>query len=181
MTSQTGEGPAGRTGGAATVIAIGSEAVVADTIPALTFLASVEVVVGPPVDAGPTPEGRRRIIPILGGTVTGPELTGSVLPAGADFQVLRSETLTELRAQYAIETDDGDRIYVENFGLRSGTAADIAALVRGEPVPPDRIYFRCTPRMSTTSARWTWLTERIIIGTGVRHPDTVRLDLYVVD
>jgi hypothetical protein len=35
--------------------------------------------------------------------------------------------------------------------------------------------------MSTTSARWTWLTERIIIGTGVRHPDTVRLDLYVVD
>jgi hypothetical protein len=159
---------------------IESISVVDDTIPALTFLASVEVVVGPPVDAGPTPEGRRRIVPILGGTVTGPELTGSVLPAGADFQVLKSETLTELRAQYAIETDDGDRIYVENFGLRSGSAEDIAALVRGEPVPPDRIYFRCTPRMSTASARWAWLTERIIVGTGERRPDTVRLHLYVV-
>ena len=152
-----------------------------DATPVLTFLASVEVAVGPPVDAGPTPEGRRRIIPILGGTVTGPELSGSVLPAGADFQVLRSETLTELRAQYAIETDDGDRIYVENFGLRSGSAEDIAALVRGEPVPPERIYFRCTPRMSTTSPRWAWLGERIIVGSGERRPDTVRLQLYVVD
>lgn len=150
-------------------------------IPVLTFLASVEVVVGPPVDVGLTPEGRRRIIPILGGTVTGPELTGSVLPAGADFQVLKSETLTELRAQYAIETDDGDRIYVENFGLRSGSAEDIAALIRGEPVPLDRIYFRCTPRMSTASARWAWLTERIIVGAGERRPDTVRLHFYVLD
>ncbi|GAA5114966.1 hypothetical protein GCM10023320_13020 [Pseudonocardia adelaidensis] len=47
-------------------------------------------------------------------------------------------------------------------------------------MPTDRIYFRCTPRMSTASARWAWLTERIIVGTGERRPDTVRLHFYVV-
>ncbi|HLU56743.1 MAG TPA: DUF3237 domain-containing protein [Pseudonocardia sp.] len=150
-------------------------------IPTLSFLATVEVTVGRPVEVGPTVDGHRRIIPILGGTVTGPELVGTVLPAGADFQVLKTGTLTELHAQYAIETGDGERISVTNFGLRSGSPDDIAALVRGEPVPAERIYFRCTPRMISAGPRWAWLAERILVGTGERHPEAVRLHLYVVD
>ncbi|AUI50072.1 DUF3237 domain-containing protein [Arthrobacter crystallopoietes] len=149
--------------------------------PGLTFLATINVAVGQPIEVGETAEGHRRIIPIIGGTVQGPELNGSVLPAGADFQILKSETVTELQAQYAIETDDGDRIYVSNFGLRSGSAEDIAALVRGESVPPERIYFRCSPRLSSAGGRWAWLGSKIIIGTGERHPDAVRLNLFVVE
>lgn len=53
-----------------------------------------------------------------------------MLPAGADFQLLRTATLTELEAKHAIETDDGERLCVNNFGLRSGSEADIAALLR---------------------------------------------------
>ncbi|HEX2246492.1 MAG TPA: DUF3237 family protein, partial [Arthrobacter sp.] len=117
----------------------------------------------------------------VGGTVEGPALNGKVLPAGADFQILKSGTLTELQAQYAIETDDGDRIYVSNFGLRSGSADDIAALVRGESVPPERIYFRCSPRLSSAGERWAWLASKIIVGTGERHPNAVRLNLFVVE
>ncbi|MBP2267245.1 hypothetical protein J3A64_002709 [Pseudarthrobacter sp. PvP004] len=98
--------------------------------PALTFLATLSVDVGSPVDVGPTPEGHRRIIPIVGGTVAGPGLNGRVLPAGADYQILRSAELTELDARYAVELDDGSVVYVHNLALRFGAAEDIARINR---------------------------------------------------
>ena len=38
------------------------------------FAAAVEVAVGPPVLVGPGAAGERRIVPILGGRVSGPRL-----------------------------------------------------------------------------------------------------------
>lgn len=149
--------------------------------PELTFLATVSVQVADPVELGRTLDGHRRIIPISGGAVDGPELRGRVLAAGADFQLLRTESLTELRAEYAIQTEDGEHIHVVNFGLRAGAPEDIATLVRGDAVDPDRIYFRCAPRLEPTGRRWAWLRSRILVGTGERHPGEVRLALFVVD
>lgn len=148
--------------------------------PALTYLATISVEVGVPIEIGATPDGHRRIIPITGGTVSGPELRGRVLPAGADFQLLRTDELTELEARYAIETDDGERISITNVGIRAGSRDDIARLVRGEPVDPARIYFRCCPRLQSSGGQWAWLGSRIVLGTGERHPREVRLHLYVV-
>jgi hypothetical protein len=153
----------------------------APTAPELRFLATFEVSVAEAIDVGPTIEGHRRVIPIVGGSVNGPELKGRVLPLGADYQVLRSQTLTELQAQYVVETDSGDRIYVSNFGLRAGSADDIRTLVEGGSVPAERIYFRCSPRLTTASRRWSWLESRILVGVGRRLPATVELDVFVVD
>lgn len=149
--------------------------------PALTFLAEIAVSVGDPIEVGETAEGVRRIIPILGGTVSGPELRGTVLPAGADYQLLRTDTLTELQASYAIETDDGERIFVTNWGVRAGSREDIAALVRGDAVDPARIYFRSSPRLVAAGPRWAWLGSRVLVATGERHPGEVRLAVYVVE
>lgn len=149
--------------------------------PGLTFLASVAVEVAEPIEVGETAEGTRRIIPITGGTVSGPKLNGRVLAGGADFQLLRSSTMTELEAKYAIETDSGERIYINNFGIRTGSPEDIAALVRNEPVPPERIYFRCSPRALAGGPEWSWLSSRILVGSGTRLPAQVRLDIWVVD
>jgi hypothetical protein len=149
--------------------------------PGLTFLASIAVEVSEPIEVGDTAEGIRRIIPITGGTVSGPRLNGRVLAGGADFQLLRSSTMTELEAKYAIETDSGERIYINNFGIRTGSPEDIAALVRNEPVPPERIYFRCSPRALAGGPEWSWLSSRILVGSGTRLPAQVRLDIWVVD
>jgi len=149
--------------------------------PTLTFIARIEVDVAAPIDLGGGDGLHRRIVPILGGRVSGPELNGTVLPGGADFQVLRSASVTELEARYAIETDDGDRVYVENFGLRSGSVEDIAKLIAGEPVDPSRIYFHSSPRMSAAGSRWSWLGERILVARGERKPDTVCLEVFVVE
>ncbi|WP_045824392.1 DUF3237 domain-containing protein [Williamsia herbipolensis] len=148
--------------------------------PRLEFVAHLAIDVGPAIDLGDLPDGHRRIVPILGGSVTGPRLCGRVLPVGADHQYLRSERVTELDARYALETDDGARIAVENVGLRVGSAADVAALLRDEPVDPDRIYFRTQPRLSSAHPEYSWLADTLFVATGERTPSTVELDVFAV-
>ena len=149
--------------------------------PGFTFLAELSVTVGEPIDVGPTPEGHRRIIPITGGTVSGPRLNGRVLPGGADYQLLLSPTLTELDARYVLETTDGHRIFVQNSALRHGSDEDMGRLNRGEPVNAGSIYFRCWPRLTASAPEWDWLNTRLAVGTGERHPDRVVIRVFVID
>ncbi|MFH5878043.1 DUF3237 domain-containing protein [Arthrobacter sp. NA-172] len=149
--------------------------------PALTFFAELSVAVGAPIDVGPTPEGHRRIVPIIGGTFNGPQINGKVLSGGADHQILRSRELTELDARYALETDAGQRIYVHNTALRHGTAEDIECLNRGEEVAPERIYFRCWPRLTTSAPELAWLNNQLAVGTGERHPGRVVVRVFLID
>jgi len=148
------------------------------TPPALEHIATLHVHVGPPQEVGDTPQGRRRVIPILGGTVTGPYLNGTILPGGADFQSIRSATYTDIHARYVIETHQGHRVYIENTGIRTGSAEDIAKLARGEAVDPSRIYFRSFPRFETADPALSWLHDQLFIATGARFPDRVELAFY---
>jgi Protein of unknown function (DUF3237) len=47
--------------------------------PKLTLAFTIRVQVGPPTELGQVPRGRRRIIPILGGTFEGPNIRGMQL------------------------------------------------------------------------------------------------------
>ena len=148
--------------------------------PGLEHLATLIVEVTTPQEVGDTPFGRRRVIPITGGTVKGKELNGRILPGGADFQAIRSPTFTDIHARYIIETQQGETVYVENTGIRTGSADDIADLAKGLPVDPSRIYFRSIPRFETASPRLAWLNQHLFIGTGARYPDRVELNFYQI-
>jgi len=104
-----------------------------------------------------------------------------VLPGGADFQLVVSDTLAELDARYVLETDAGDLIYVQNRAIRSGPAELMARLVRGEAVDPALIYFRCSPSFETASASLGWINERMFVGTGARSPDKVVMRFFEVE
>lgn len=151
--------------------------------PALQLVLDLTVYVAAPIEAGTViglnSRGRRRIIPITGGAVSG-QLTGKVLPGGADFQIVVSDTTADLDARYMIELDNGEHIFVQNRALRRGSATDIAKLVRGETVPPEAIYFRCVPTFEVSSPALEWLTQSIFIGTGARFPDRVQLSIFRV-
>lgn len=149
--------------------------------PELEHLATLVVDVIAPQEVGDTPFGRRRVIPIVGGSVRGPHLNGRILPGGADFQSIRSATFTDIHARYVIETEQGETVYVENTGIRTGSAQDIAALTKGQAVDPSRIYFRSFPRFETASPRLAWLNERLFIGTGARYPDRVELNFFIIN
>jgi hypothetical protein len=148
--------------------------------PALEHIMDVFVQAGTPIVVGDTVQGTRRIIPIVGGSVQGPRIEGRVVPAGADFQLIRSDWVADVQARYVLETTAGELIYVENTGVRHGPKDVIEALNRGEVVDPKLIYFRTAPRFETAAPRLNWLTRGLFIGSGVRHPDWVQLRFFEV-
>jgi hypothetical protein len=128
---------------------------------------------------GQTPYGERRVVDILGGRIEGPRLTGRILP-GADWQIVRPDGVTDLKARYGIETDRGTRVLVTSDGLRHGPPEVIAALARGEAVEPARYYFRTLMRFETADPTLAWLNRILALGTGAREKLAVRLDVYEV-
>src|SRR5688572_2361463 len=100
----------------------------------LQILFKAEITLAPAQELGDTPQGRRRIIGITGGTFSGARLSGRVLPGGADWQVIRSDGVADLDARYTFETSDGALIYVKNRGYRHGPADVLKRLSSGEEV-----------------------------------------------
>jgi hypothetical protein len=155
-------------------------------VPRLAPILHLHVQVSPAIDGGQVfhdkGQGRRRIVPITGGSFTGQArgmpLSGMVLPGGADFQLIPSETTALLDARYLLRLDDGSHIFVRNRAIRKGAASDVAQLQRGESVPPERLYFRCSPRFDVENPQLAWMSETIFVGTGARSPEGVELWFY---
>jgi hypothetical protein len=150
------------------------------TIPSLVPVFDVIAEVAAPIEVGDTPQGARRMIPVLSGRVSGPKLSGRLLEGGVDYQLIRADGLADIHARYIIETDSGARVYVENTGIRHGPPEAMARLRRGEPVDPALIYFRTVPRFETAAPELAWLQRSIFICSGARFPQTVELHFFEV-
>ncbi|WP_135468281.1 DUF3237 domain-containing protein [Crenalkalicoccus roseus] len=150
------------------------------TAPAPRFVAAFTVAVGPPLGLGAVPGGERRVVPILGGRVEGPRLAGEVLPGGADFQLIRPDGVAEIEARYALRLTGGALVRVINRGLRHAAPEDMARLLRGEPVPPERVYFRTAPVFETDDPAHAWLCRSLFLGLGERQPERVLLRVFEV-
>ena len=144
------------------------------------YVFTITAHIGSAVTAGDIGHGVRRIIPITGGEVRGEGVNGKVCAFGADFQIIRPNELIELEAKYAIETDDGAVIYVENKGLRFGPIELLLQLKRGEPVDPRLIYFRTVPKFETGAENYRWLMQHIFVASAARHADRVVIDVHMV-
>jgi hypothetical protein len=146
--------------------------------PELVFALEARVQVGPPLDVGPVPGGRRRIVPILGGTFEGSGMRGRVRAGGADWQIVRADGLGELDTRYTLETDDGKLIYVQNAGIRHASPEVTAQLLAGQRVDPSLVYFRTVPKFETSAPELAWLMRSIFVGTGERYPADVLLRFW---
>lgn len=147
--------------------------------PGLERVLELDVEVSAPIDVGETGNGLRRIIPIERGTVSG-RVSGHILPGGADFQLFRVDRPSLLVAKYAFETEDGDRVYVENEGIRHAPPDVKRKLRDGEPVDPDQVYFQSTPSFETAAPELQWLTEAVFVAGGARQPRGVKLAVFRV-
>jgi hypothetical protein len=149
--------------------------------PQLEHVCDLAVTISAPIEVGLTPAGLRRMIPITGGTVTGPRLNGKVMAGGADFQlILNGGTQAHLDARYVMELADGSRVFVQNTALRVASLENSQRIMHGQPVDPSAVYFRCQPKLEATTPEWAWLSESQFIGTGRRAPDGVFLSFYRV-
>jgi hypothetical protein len=148
--------------------------------PRLELIFAADVSVGTPLDLGDVGKGGRRVVPITGGEFSGPDIRGTVEPGGADWQILRSDGVSELEARYTLRTDDGALIVVRNLALRYGPPEVMAALAAGRAVAPGSYYFRGATFFETSAQRYAWLTKSIVVCTGEREPAGVKLKFYKV-
>ena len=148
--------------------------------PKLEFFCELNVTLDPAVVVGDTPHGTRRIIPITGGSVTGPNIKGEILKGGADWQIVRKDGVAELEAQYQFRTDDGTVIYIKNVGVRAATPEVAARIAKGENVDASQYYFRTTPRFEAPVGKYWWVNDSIFVCTGERKSNSVVLKVWKV-
>ncbi len=150
--------------------AVAAQEVPAPSLPT-TYVFTIEAAIDPVLDMGASVDGMRRSIPITGGSVAGPELNGTVLPGGADYQVTRTDGTTLLRAVYMIRTDDGALVNVVNEGyiVPPGTSGN------------DELYFRTSPLFTAPNGKYGWLNHTVFV-SAIRFlpekPGVVIIDVY---
>ena len=149
--------------------------------PEFEFLFEAVVTLDPPLEVGETRYGKRRIIGINGGEFHGPELNGKVLGGGADWQTVRKDGTADLVADYSLQTDSGEIIYVHNEGIRTASPEVLARLAKGEDMPAASYYMRTAAKLEVASdSPNAWLNKSVIMSTGMRKANSVVLHFYRV-
>ena len=124
--------------------------------PQMEFVMQLHVTLGETYSVGDTPHGKRTVIPITGGTFEGPQIKGTVLNGGADYQLAYTEgNRTEIEAIYSIKTDDGVYIHIRNKGIIHTTQDG-----QGRP----SFYFRTAPKFEApVDSKYAWLNNSIYV------------------
>ena len=149
--------------------------------PRLTQIYRLEAALGEPVEVGDVSPGRRRIVPLTGGTFWGPELNGKLLPgASADWQIVLRDGTALGDIRYTLQTDGGALLYVQSRGVRHGSPEVLERLGRGEDVDASEYTFRTSTRIETAARELDWLNRGVFVGVGGRRPGGVIYETYLV-
>jgi hypothetical protein len=149
--------------------------------PSPTKVYRLEATLGDPQDVGEISAGHRRIVPLTGGTFSGPELRGKLLPgASADWQIILSDGTALGDIRYTLETEWGDLLYVQSQGVRHGSPEVLARLGRGEDVDANDYTFRTSAKIETAAAGLDWLNKGVFISVAGRQPGGVIYEVYLV-
>jgi muconolactone delta-isomerase len=150
--------------------------------PRLTPVYRLDATVGEPVDLGDTDRGHRRIVPLTGGTFTGPELSGTLLPgASADWQTTLPDGTAHGDIRYTLRTEAGHVLYVQSRSVRHGPAETLARLARGEDVDASEYTFRTSTQIETSASDLAWLNKGVFVSVGGRQPSGVIYETYLVE
>jgi len=122
------------------------------TPPGTELAVELFVTITPAVSVGASDHGTRQFIPITGGRFTGNGIKGEVMNGGADWQLRRSDGVTEVNALYSIKTDDGAVIVVDNQGIIVPANGGIG-------------YARTNPRFHAPQGKYEWLNKALFVGT----------------
>jgi len=149
--------------------------------PRLTLIYRLEATLGQPLELGDTAHGRRRIVPLTGGTFTGPELNGTLVPgASADWQTVLPDGTAIGDVRYTLQTDRDDLLYVQSRGVRHGSPEVLARLAHGEDVDASEYTFRTSTQIESGAPDLDWLNKGVFIGVAGRHAGGVIYETYLV-
>ncbi|PRB06941.1 DUF3237 domain-containing protein [Microbacterium sp. MYb64] len=136
----------------------------------------VTVQVGPPRDHGITSAGHRRVVPILGGRITG-SLEAEILAGGSDRQLIASDGTIGIDAEYSAVAAAGP-LLIRTRGVRRGAAEVLARLGRGQPVDPGAYYFRTTFEVEAAAPEFAELQGTLFVAVCRRDGSEVRYRVH---
>ncbi|KAK3322634.1 hypothetical protein B0H66DRAFT_473336 [Apodospora peruviana] len=129
--------------------------------PGLTYLYSLNCTLGTSIPVGAGPHGDRVVIPITGGTFSGPKLSGKILNLGADWGLIDNNGTFSADTRYQLQTDDGAHIFIRTSG----------------PAQPDgHLHLRIV--FETGSAKYYWLNNIVAVGILTTGDGFVAIDAW---
>ena len=136
------------------------------------FILTVATILGAP---------DRGFVAVAGGEVSGPRLTGRVVPlSGGDWPRMWGSGLIEFEAHYMLEADDGTPIYIHNSGIAYSDPEVLARVEAGESAAAQETYCRITPRFEAPAGPHDWLNRTIFVGVAERRGASTFFDYYAV-
>lgn len=146
---------------------------------------------------GGTPFGTYVDVAVVGGTVAGPKINGTVLNMGGDWGLTRLQggakeqfSVTDLDCKLLIQTNDevegpeheADRLIQMSYTGISfyypGASTDYPA---GAVMDRSSYYFRTTPRFQTASARYDHLNRTVAVASGYHRKNAGPIyDVYAI-
>jgi hypothetical protein len=149
--------------------------------PKLSFVFRLEASLGEPLELGETEQGHRRIVPLTGGTFTGPELSGTLVAGtSADWQTILPDGTALGDIRYTLRTNAGDLLYVQSRSVRHGSREVLARLGRGEDVDPSEYTFRTNTQIATGAPELDWLNKGVFVGVAGRQAAGVIYEIYLL-
>lgn len=125
------------------------------------------VELGETQEVGATPNGFLRLIPITGGEFSGPNIKGKILLGGYDWNTVVNENVTHVFAKYAIQTEDGVNISVENEGYINAKQQNALIIT--------------SPKFQVQEGKYDWLNSGVFVGSlqgGITEKPSVRIKIY---
>jgi hypothetical protein len=149
--------------------------------PRLSLVYRLEATLAQPLDLGDIHQGHRRIVPLSGGTFSGRELNGTLLPGGsADWQIVLADGTALGDIRYTLQTDRGDLLYVQSRGVRHGSPEVLARLARGEDVEASEYTFRTSTQIEAAAPGLDWINKGVFVSVGGRRTGGVVYETYLV-
>jgi len=150
--------------------------------PILRKIFRLEASLGDVLDGGKVGEGRRRIVPLTGGSFIGPGLSGVLLPGvSADWQIVLPDGTALADVRYLLQSERGVSFYVRSQGVRYGSKDVLARLGRGEDVDASEYVFRTATQIETSAPEFEWMNKGVFISVGGRQPGGVIYEVYLVE
>lgn len=138
---------------------------------ALRAALQIEVIVAAPIVLGELGGMERRMIPIVGGKLTGPDFSGTILPGGSDVQSVRPDGTIDLLARYAVDLGVEGKLLIENSGIRRmAKSGEVGAA----------LYFRGVMRFCAPPGALHWLNDSVFVSSGYRDGNAVYLTVMEV-
>ena len=149
--------------------------------PDLAPVCALTMTIGKRQLIGDMADARYQTGAIETGTVSGPRISGKVLPGAVDWAKVLSNGLLEPDVKLVIETDDGALIHVSYVGVVDMGPDAYDKARRGEPFGTI-FHPRTVLRMRSSAPAYDWVNRRQFIGIGfldfAQASPSINYDIY---